>query len=250
MPSFTKLTGVNTTPLRRLVCNIEGGEKSGKTDWFLRTAPEPVYYFCFDPNGMEIAKKIARLGRNISAVNFGVPDRDQKPDFHKRQWAEFRRLLTEALAGRTGSICVDSFTEVYDYVRLAKYGKTEQIVARNYGTIYDELNDILNEAYEAETVNFAIIHKLKPEFVNDKSTGGMILDGWKNAPYAVQANFQLLFDPSMPAATLAGKFRIEVKNNNMNMNLNGWQSPPEMGSIPYTADWFTFETMLQMTFAE
>ena len=242
--AFTQLTAANSGVLRRLICNVQGHPKSSKTHWVLASCPEPVHYICFDPNGMEIAKKIVReTGRDIRYLSVGTPDRDQKPDYHKKQWASFRAACRDALAVNKGTLVIDSFTEVYDAVRLSLFGKTEQIMQRNYGAVYAELNDIINEAYESD-MSMAVMHKLAPEFVKETATGNYRLDGWKNAPYAVQANFEVMFDPSLPPEPLAGRFRVCVLNNNMNMALNGWDY---MGT-PFTEDWFTFDMMLTMTF--
>jgi hypothetical protein len=238
-----------------LICNVQGQDKSGKTYWVLATCPKPAWYICWDPNGEEIAKKLVReQGLDIRIDRYAVPDRDQKQDFHADQWKRFQKSVDAVYKTNEGTLFIDTFTEVYDAVRLAYFGKLTGGKARNYGGVFADLNDIVNSGYQSD-MNLVISHKMTKEYVRPPGqpdgegawNGNYIPDGWKNAPYAVQANFELMYDPAVPGG-VADKMRVYVKNNNQAMWMNGWALPAEMGGRQFTQSWFDFQTMLDWTF--
>ena len=252
--AFEQLTAANSVAKKRLIANVQGHDKSGKTFFSLFGCPKPAFYICWDPNGEEVAKRLVREhGLDIRIARFAVPEGGDSKDFHTKQWDGFLRTVDDAYRVNKGTLVVDSFTEVYDAGRLAHFGKLAGVQQRNYGVIYADLNKIINAGYESEMC-VVITHKLAKEYVRQGASaegvwnGNYIPDGWKNAPYAVQANFECMYDPALPGS-VADKMRVYVKNNNQAMWMQGWALPESMGGQPFTQAWFTFEAMLDWTFS-
>lgn len=230
--SFELLTPDKVQARRRLVVNLYGPEKSGKTHLAL-TAPGPIYYIIFDPNGEEIAKKMVRdYGREIFVTRMQV-QRNANQTVWQAEWKSFTDAVDEALKSRTGTLVIDTGTEMYELKRLAAFGR-ESNVQHLYAPLNRDIRNIFKSVY-ASNLNLIILHKMRDEYVNDKKTGRREPSMWGNMPFEVQANIETVYKSNEPGH----KFFIRVQNNNMQMSMAGEEFP---------TDWVTFEQFLSMTF--
>lgn len=219
-----------TTLVKRVIMSLSGLNKTGKTDWVLRTAKEPVYYICLDPVGKVVADKIAkRWKRRIHIAEFRV-QRGLGQEVYGKIWDEVRAAYDAALAVNEGTVVVDTGTELSELLRLAELGKLEQVQARYYGPVNAELKDMLKEAYGSD-MSVVFIHKLRKEYVKDNWTGGYSPAGWNDMPYQVQANVETFRDG-------ADGFGIFVIDCMLNMEMTGKEYKVGEG--------MTFETFVEM----
>lgn len=221
-------------PPRRLILALSGGEKCGKTDFALRTAPEPVYHFCLDPNGEAIARKLARaLSRDIRIARYGRRGmaKAEAADY----WAQFQTDVLEACRGGEGTLVWDTETEVWEMLRVARLGKTDGVLPRYYGPLNAEMRSLYAEVYDSP-LSLIALRKLKDEYVNDKSTGQLIPAGWGDTPYTVQANARAYF--------VQGEkwpFVVQIENNALNFSLAGQT---------FATDSFSFADLLDLSAGE
>ncbi len=243
---FQSLTPANAQTPRRLLLALSGTEKSGKTHFALATAPEPVYHFVLDPNGLAIAQKLVREVRQNGTVT--LPPRDIRVARYNYDledsatscaaiWTSLRADLREALKANRGSIVIDSGTEMWELLRVSRLGKTDGVMPRYYGPLNAEMRAIFNDIQSSD-MSCIVTQKMKDEYKADKATGNAIPAGWGDMPYTMQANARAVYDPALAASLgSAHPFLIYIENCALNYTLaQQW----------YPTDWFTFETWLGM----
>lgn len=211
---FTTFTDLR--PKRRLIVVGVGMTGAGKTDWYLRTAPTPIYYLCLDPNGLEIAKKLVRDGREIypCSVEF---TREMGEAAAKKEWGKCEDAIDAALKANRGSLIIDTATEADELWRLANFGRLEQVSQYKYGDRNKWWKGFFNSAF-ASDMTVALIHKMKAEYVNDKKTGRFELAGWNGVEFEAQAVVHHEWDEKERV------FRLRVTKNNMNAELRGLET--------------------------
>jgi hypothetical protein len=241
---FTQLTAAKSAMVRRLMLSISGFEKSGKTHFALATAPEPVFHAILDPNGYAIAQKLVRQSAQPGTAALAL--RDIRPERYKfdpqdtqkeclEVWNQLRADLNAAMRVNKGTIVIDSGTEMWELLRIARLGKTDGTPARYYGPLNAEMRTIFADIADTD-MNLIVTHKMKEEYKANNPTGNMIPAGWSDMPYTMGANARALYDPEL-AKKGEHPFLIYIENCALNYALAGqW----------YSTDWFTFEQWLEM----
>jgi len=126
------------------------------------------------------------------------------------------------------SVVWDTATEVWELIRLARFGKLSQVLPVQYGPVNAEMRGLIRTAYDSNK-NFIMLHKMKAEYINDKRTGRYERAGFSDTEYIVQVNLRTMYDQE------EGEFGIEVLNARQNMQLCGQQFKGDLCSFPMLA---------------
>ena len=235
-PIPPQFVAASTAVRRQIIINIQGEAKTGKTDWVLRTAPEPVFHLVLDPNGARIHEKIKHeLGRDMHMFQLGYSrgvERKTAVDL----WAKLKEATEAALDYGSGTLLIDSGTEEYEIGRLATMGKLSGELAFNYQEVNSQLKDIYRSYYGSDLC-VAVIHKLQNEWQGKSPTGNRVMSGWNDVGYEVQANVDTAYYHDNEEA----KFWIYVRNNNLNMSTNNQWYGVDGGAF------MTFEQFLDIS---
>lgn len=220
---------------KRLIVNVEGKQKSGKTHFAL-TAPGPIAYFGLDIGEEGVVGKFVSLGKEIYSADDKIrvpnvismtpagPTIDAAP-----AWDKMKQAVTAACDSKfIRTIVWDTATEVWELIRLARFGKLTQVLPVMYGPVNAEMRGLLRLAYDSDK-NFILLHKLKNEYVNDKRTGNLERAGFSDTEYIVQVNLRTFYDSE------AQEFGVEVVNARQNMQLCGEVYTGDLCSFPMLA---------------
>lgn len=222
---------------KRLVISVAGLDKSGKTNLAL-TAPGPMAYANFDTglegviHKFEGTKRIYREDYRVI-----VPPRqsvEQVAGIANEVWERYKsdvRMAHKSPLIRT--IVIDTESETWELIRLARFGKLTQVMPHHYGPVNAEYRNFLNEVYDTDK-NLVILGRLKDEWENTVNaqgkevghkTGRLERVGMKDIPYIVQLNAIAHFDPM---TTPGDQFSLEIINCRQNSEMCGTVLPQSM----------------------
>ena len=148
----------------RLIMALSGLEKTGKTHLAL-TAPAPITYLSLDFGTDGViqpfaAKKLIRIKEYKIVKARKSVERAEAMKQAEEVWEEFKDDYQFAL-DNSRTVVVDTETEVYELIRLARFGKLEQVKPMHYGPLYRELKEvIIKSAYESRA-NVILLQRLK-----------------------------------------------------------------------------------------
>lgn len=214
---------------KRLIIATDGREKTGKTRFAL-TAPGPIVFINFDyglegPLLDEFGSKIAAIRSFGSHLEQGkMPTQKQAEDI----WLEVANAFVVALRSKARTVVVDTFSDAWDWARLAHFGKFTQVQPHHYGDINDMTRRLLMECHKHDS-NVILIHKNKEEYKNNSPTGAMKRAGMKDMGYAVHANATHYFDVNR-------RFTMRMADVRQNMDLAGVEFEGDQVSFPYIAE--------------
>ena len=182
---------------RRIILSVEAREKRGKSNFAL-TAPSPHAIFDFDTGLEGVLEKFSRT----QEIYIGDYRRDKGLILNQAewqaQWLKFKKEYVAALSSPTiRTVTIDTATEAWETLRLAKFGKLSQVMPNQYGPANDEYREMVRVAFGSDK-NLILLHKMKEEYVASKAspaianwTGGYVRAGFKDSPYLVQMNLFL-----------------------------------------------------------
>lgn len=207
--------GINPVgmPLRRALINVEGGQKSGKTDWCLRNLPDPIIVFNFD-NGMSgMAEKFMRKPHYKTIIVAGMPlTAEQKkrgiqyPSYHfvrpvpekgegrksesyhdrvkklaKPYWEKFISDYDEFFNNpRIRSGVIDTGGHCFQLAKFASFGvdkMNDMDVQRQSGDLKSLFQGIITDAYMYDKY-VVWTHRVKDEWQKGSATGRLTNDGY------------------------------------------------------------------------
>jgi len=208
---------------RRLVCSIEGWDKTGKTHLAM-TAPEPIIYLDLDVGTEGVIEKFSKelLWYQVDQPEKLGNHRDVMDRFGKI-WADLLTRVGEALQLEEGTLVIDTFTEAYEIARLAHFGKLAQVQPHEYAKCYSDLREILRLASKSK-MNTILLHKLGKDF----HTGVPEMKGWSDLPYQVQAVLRTRREDTDNGPV----FSAEVRSCRHKPNLMGKVLAQEMTTEP------------------
>jgi len=213
-------------PKKRLIVAIDAHEKQGKTHFGL-TAPGPIAYFNFDRSPEDVLPKFP--GKDILVSDQKIPpDWGNKPQqFYVTVWERFKKLfLAAAEHPRFRSIVVDTATELWEVLRMARLGALAKVMPYQYTPVNAEMTATIKHILPCDK-NVIFIHKLRPQYVNDKWNGGYERSGFNQMKFLVQSNISLRFEN--------GDFICRINDCSRNMSLCGLELSGEMCSFPAIA---------------
>lgn len=166
---------------QRLIAKIAGAEKTGKTHLSL-TAPEPVVYHSIDVGTEGVVEKFQQSGKNILVKEI-LYKRGEPQSVYQEMWQTFKDDFILGLQVGQGTVVCDTWTEVYELARLAKFGKLEQVQAHHYGPVYAELRSLIREVYNTH-MSAILLTKMAPDY----NTKELVEKGFSDTDFLVQLN--------------------------------------------------------------
>jgi hypothetical protein len=169
---------------RRIIASVSGKEKGGKTHLAL-TAPGPIFYFNMDNGGEGVINRFQATGKEIYSKPIRVA-KTAPQGKHKETWDNFKESLYAVCDYNKGTGILDTSSELYELARLAAFGKLEQVRPHHYSLVNSEWQkEILQAMYDSD-MNWILIHKVKPVWVNDVRTKDYEMAGFSDTGYKVQ----------------------------------------------------------------
>lgn len=235
------LSKFGVTPLtasrpQRMIISHEGDEGCGKTSLGL-DAPGPILVINVDRNLEGIAHRYISAGKQIDELRLNIQKdgtgvelavglgsklalekatkatSDECIKFHTNEFNKFKQVYdTVLLSGVYRTIIIDGGTDLNELMKLATFGRMEQIPPNLYSVHNAMWSEIFNRAKDQQTTNLILTHKTKDEWKevasdsgakSAKPTGRKIVSMWKNLPYVVQARLRLMIED--------GVFRFTVQ---------------------------------------
>lgn len=239
---------------RRLICSIDGLDKQGKTHFGL-TAPGPMAIINTDDGLDGVIQKFHKKKEILVAdykVDFGS-NRIAKPTLEQQQelanqcdkiWRNIMKDYKEALDGGARTVLCDTGTELWEILRMARFGKLTQIMPHHYGPVNAEFRDFIRMAYDKTVarghscdVNLILQHKLKDEYKNGADgkgvkTGEYERAGMKDIAYLVQVAAVAWREDGLPVPDC---FHLTVTNCRQNADMTGQDLQGDMASFPVLA---------------
>lgn len=226
---------VDDTPKYRLVVAIDGKEKEGKSHFAL-TAPGPIAVINTDLGLDGVVQKFSTdkmIIQSSYAVDYDpgektasvIGEADDK-------WLALRRDYLGALEAGIRTLIVDTATEAWELLRLARFGKLSQVMPHQYTPVNAEFRYLINRAFEFNS-NVILIHKLKPVWVEGsdgkgRKTGKFERAGFNDTGYIAHVNCRSYRDKD-------NEFHLSIENCRQNPELAGMDLETPMNSFPFLA---------------
>ena len=214
---------------RRLVASVHGHEKQGKTEFAL-SAPGPICYLNFDC-GLEGVVEKFEAEKDIFRVDFDMecPPKTDKKKYYNEQWNKFLTAFRAALAHEeTRTIVVDTETEAWETIRLAYFGKKEQVMPHHYAPVNEEYLSLLKGVYKTSK-NLIFLRKMRAQYVDDKWNGKYEPAGFNKLQYVAQAFGEIIFDKKDKT------FSLDLQDSRINKMMVGFPFKGEMCTFPEVA---------------
>ncbi len=170
---------------RRLVVNLYGREKTGKTHFAL-TAPEPIFFFNIDIGTKGVVDKFQVSGKKIYVYNVRVR-KGETIDVYKTLWTELKSRVEKVYDVGKGTLVFDTGTEAYELCRLAAFGKLTEVKPHHYAPVNAEWRELLRTAYDSP-MNTIFIHKAKPKYVDNQRTKEYEVAGFGEMGFMSEVN--------------------------------------------------------------
>jgi hypothetical protein len=214
--------------------NVEAEEKCGKNH-FAFTAAKPIVCISVDRDARPVARKFD--GVHVARFDFEVPvGKAAKPqhvsDMVRPVWKEIDDLFFDALKSKNvRTIVMDTGTRLWDIIRLAKFGKLQQVPP----ILYTQVNALFERmilAGQGAGKNVIWLHRLGEKWIDVKkkgkivsaNTGEMKRLGFKGMGFDVEANIRLTRDGNVFTATIV--------DNGFDADFNGMQFKKKMCTYP------------------
>jgi len=203
------------TIIPRLIMSVMGLEKQGKTHFAL-TAPGPIAMFSTDIGEEGVVGKFTG-GKKIEIYEVARRDESEDQESVGKEWDNFKAAyLWSMRAKEFRTVLIDTATEIWELLRLARFGTLTQVMPYQYGPVNKEYRMLIREAYNWDK-NLILLHKMKAQYINDKKTGEYERAGFNDTGFLVQVNAQVWrYDPSE-----GGEFVITVNDARQNPEVAG-----------------------------
>ncbi len=212
---------------RRIICNVTAHTKTGKTHFALNDSPEPVVHFDLNDESEGVVEKFLAQGRDIITYKVRLPSkRGDSPSEIMKQfepiWDELKLAVYDACQLGQGTIVYDTETDLYELIRLARFGKLAQVQGYQYGPVYAELREMLRWVTETK-MSAVYLRKFKPLYNNNVRTDKWEPSGYGDMKYLVQLNLEAQrWDPTPETPEqLAPRFGVTIKDSRSRPDLTG-----------------------------
>lgn len=188
----------------RLILSIQGPGKTGKTNFSLTSDREPILYVNlnkgdegvigkFVAGGVEIWRMDLPRGRflieeRLVAGSKGAMEAAAKEA--KEAWDKFSKGIRK-VRDTGGTIILDTASELWELLRLARLGKLDQVKPHHYGPVNAEYEAVWQMALDTPNLSLIAIHELRDEYVNEKFTGKRKISGYKRTEYLAQVMVEM-----------------------------------------------------------
>ena len=223
------LKQASTAITKRLIINVTGKEKSGKTNMAL-SAPGPIVLFDFDYGLEGVVSKFAGL-KKVYSSEFRISE--IAPGKFESEWNRFVKEFKGALGEKeVKSVVIDTGTELWELIRLCRFGKLTQVMPQHYGPVNAEMRGLIRDAYSSNK-NLIILHKMSQVYINNQPTKDYAMSGFKDIPYSVQVNCLTWREDG------GGPFHVSVTDCRQNS---------EVAGMELEGDMCNFQTLAQIIF--
>lgn len=174
---------------KRLIASIEGPQKVGKTHFSL-TAPDPIMFFDMDIGSEGVINKFSNKKVWIGQYDYRMLSGPNPAVAILAMWEKMKAdFIFACNSPDILTPVIDTATEMWELIRMARFGKLTQVMPHNYGPVNAEFRDLLRLSYSCGK-DVIFIHKMKAEYVNDKRTGRLERAGFTDMGFLVQINLQ------------------------------------------------------------
>jgi len=186
---FTDAKKIGVKP--RLIVSVSGHEKQGKSH-FAMTAPGPIAYFNADI-GMEGVVGKFTGDKEIHVLEVARVENEETDA--EDEWDRFETAFKAMLRSNyIRTMVVDTATEVWELLRMARFGRLTQVMPYQYGPVNAEYRALIREAFNWDK-NLVLLHKMKEVYSGNgpkaAPTGEWTRSGFKDTGYLVQVNAQI-----------------------------------------------------------
>ena len=235
VPGFEE---VNIEDILRIILNVEGMEKGGKSHFAL-TAPGPIGLIDMDTGLEGVVNKFSKQ-KKIYRAFFNYHNATDQKEWDT-MWGKMKQAFFDLYSTKAiRTVIVDTASEMWELCRMANFGKLAQVKPHHYAPVNAEFRDLIRKAYDSDK-NLILIHKQKKEYVDEKWTGNMERAGFGDIGYAVQANIiswrVTVLDEQYGKAREDGYkgFGITVKDSRQNSELAGQEIMEPLNTFPQFA---------------
>lgn len=237
-PELVKAGFVSTLPKtrRRLILATDGHEKTGKTRFAL-TAPGPIVFINFD-YGLE-GPLLEEFGHKIAAIksfgaqseSFNLPTQKESQEV----WDDVCNAYLQAMKSGMRTVVVDTYSDAYNWARLAYFGKFSQVMPNHYMDLNDITKRMIMQAHKYDS-NVIFIHRQKEDWKDNKPTGVFKREGSKHMGYAVHCNATHTRKLVTDGSGKVNKWGLTITDARQNMDLAGVELEDEQVTFPYLAE--------------
>lgn len=205
-----------------MVITVDSLPKEGKTH-FVLTAPGPIAVHNLDLGLEGVIDEFP--DKEIYPFQYEIPMSSMLPgsefssmsEAAQRVWKEFVGNFRDSLS-KMRTVVVDTGSEAWALVRLARLGKLTAILPVQYTAVNAEFRQLTQLALSQQSCNVIFTHKLKDQYKNDKPTGLYERSGFGEIEYDVQTVINASRD-----YTKAGiaQFSVEIAACRANLAASG-----------------------------
>ncbi len=142
------------TEPRRIVIDMCAQEGQGKTH-FGFTAPSPILYPFIDHGHEGVITKFSKSeiwDAHYTANVDPYSSNKERTEAAEAEWIRFRTDFVAGIAAGARSIVLDTAGEFYELLRLARFGKLEQVPSHFYGVVKREWSSLERRVCSAHTI--------------------------------------------------------------------------------------------------
>lgn len=220
---------------RRLIVNSRGHDKCGKTYWACR-APSPICYINTDQGQEGVLDELVRKGLTCGAQFDVILKPGRKKDEYEKTWDKFEAAFKTACESKVfRTIVIDTHTELWALLRLARFGKLSQVLPEHYAPVNSEFEEFTNYPKQFQGLNAVYIHKMSKEYKGGKDasgkkersewTGNYERRGYNGMDYIAAVNLEHFRYTRMDETR---GFGIRVLNNRLNPECDGLEFTDEL----------------------
>jgi AAA domain-containing protein len=191
---------MDARPRPRLILAVDARQKRGKSR-FAMTAPRPIAYINLD-RAYESSADFDTTDIYISDISGAA--QKVKPGKGKlgedslkepKKVAEevldlIIKRFTAAVDAGVRTVVLDTATRWWEIMRIARFGKIQQVSKEHYGPVKAEFERYLFQAMSC-TSNIILLHRQRDEYQGDNKTGRFERAGYNDIQYIVHASVEL-----------------------------------------------------------
>ncbi len=228
----------NEPAKRRLIMSLDGKEKSGKSDFALRDTPAPIAVINTDVGLEGVIQKFQddkEIYRSDHILNFPLGGAPEKiAAMANVVWAKAKKDYFGALENsEIRTLVVDTATELWELLRLARFGKLTQVMPHHYGPVNAEFRNLIDRAYDYDT-NVILIHKLKKEYIQGKDGKGSPTGKWERAGFG-DTGYRVQINARTWREKEDGEFHLLIEDCRQNPDLFNEDFTAPMNSFTFLA---------------
>jgi len=219
---------------RRIIVSLTGEEKTGKNHTAF-TASAPLFVHSFDIGLDGVVQKFQRE-KEIYVADYelsiqpGEASPQEVAEAADKVWTQFISNYRDGLAScGNGTTVVDTDTECYELLRLARFGRVANVLPHMYGPVNAELRDMVRESYDHDANVFFLSKKTDvwENYVDangkerGRKTGEKARKGFGDLPFLVQVVATTTREDTSEGTV----FGVTIEDCRLNPSANGVSVP-------------------------